>query len=58
MIKEYRWESNPKEKEVYDKFNEMFCRSTRNGNILDSIIFGWSDNAQSFPKDNLNEVGS
>lgn len=50
--KEYRFNDNPKEKELHDKFIEMF----KNSNItLSAIIFGWQNDNQTIPNRYLTE---
>lgn len=53
--KEYRFKTNPKEKTFHDKFKEMFDQDNRSKDVLSSIIFGWNDDEQNSPKDNLSE---
>ena len=48
----YRFNDNPKEKELHDKFLEVFKRDTK---TLSSIIFGWSDTNQNVPNYYLTE---
>ena len=52
--KEYRFESNPKEKEFHDKFKALFDSDGNEKTTLSGIIFGWNDNNnRTFPKDYL-----
>lgn len=48
--KSYRHESNPKEKEIHDKFIEEFSDKTLSG-----VIFGWANDSQTYPKEYLTE---
>ena len=42
--KTYRHDSNPKEKELHDKFiDEMITNKLANADILDFIVFGQAD---------------
>ena len=50
----YRHESNPKEKELHDKFIAMLNRSEM-GDNLSAIIFGWQNDRQNIPKKWLTE---
>ena len=52
--KQYRWESNPKEKQFHDKFiEELFYSDGRAREILSSIVFG--SNERGIPESNLTE---
>lgn len=53
--KEYRFIDNPKEKELHDKFIEMFTSDSSERNALSSIIFGWENDRQDYPKKYLTE---
>jgi heme oxygenase len=53
--KEYRFKDNPKEKEFHDKFKEMFESNGMTDKTLSSIVFGWKDDRQNFPKQFLTE---
>jgi hypothetical protein len=47
--KEYRFQNNPKEQELHDKFKAKF---ERDNTTLSAIIFGWNN---SYPKEYLSE---
>lgn len=49
--KEYRFKSNPKEKEIHDKFIKNFSGHSSK-KMLSAIIFGWED-GQKFPNEYL-----
>jgi len=49
--KEYRFKDNPKEKEFFDKFSEMFLHNGFSIRTLDAVIFGWDNDNN--PNDNL-----
>lgn len=51
----HRHESNPKEKELHDKFNDIVLNDKHSYQKLDRIIFGTKDEAQEIPKDELSE---
>jgi hypothetical protein len=51
--KEYRFKDNPKEKEFFDKFQDLFFRNNFSLRTLDAVIFGW--NSDSNPNDYLND---
>lgn len=51
--KEYRFSDNPQEKIFHDKFIEMFTGTTSAKRTLSSIIFGWSNSAQTIPNSDL-----
>jgi hypothetical protein len=53
--KGYRFEDNPKEKEFYDKFIEMFKGNTTANKTLSSIVYGWKNDRQNDPKRYLSE---
>lgn len=53
--KEYRFKDNPKEKELHDKFIEMFKRDNSANKTLSAIVFGWQDDRQNAPKRYLTE---
>ena len=48
--KEYRFKDNPKEKEMHDKFIEMFKRDSSANRCLSAIIFGWQNDNQTTPE--------
>jgi len=48
--KEYRFKDNPKEKEMHDKFIEMFKRDSSANKCLSAIIFGWQNDRQNTPE--------
>jgi hypothetical protein len=52
---EYRFESNPKEKEFHSKFIKMFTQSNSALKSLSAIVNGWSDDRQIQPKEWLSE---
>ena len=41
--KEYRFKDNPKEKEFYEKFKDMFFHNNFALRTLDTVIFGWDN---------------
>jgi hypothetical protein len=47
--KEYRFKDNPKEKELHDKFIEMFNKNNISNKTLSAIIFGWANENQNSP---------
>lgn len=47
--KKYRFKDNPKEKEMHDKFIEMFKRDSSANRYLSAIIFGWQNDSQTTP---------
>jgi len=49
--KKYRFNDNPKEKELHDKFIDMF----ENNKTLSAIIFGWENDRQITPSRYLTE---
>lgn len=52
----HRHLSNPKEKEIHDKFIEhFFSERFNNKNILDRIVFGYANSSQTIPKKFLTE---
>lgn len=53
--KEYRFKDNPKEKEMHDKFIEMFKRDSSANRCLSAIVFGWKNDNQTTPKRYLTE---
>ena len=53
--KAYRFKDNPKEKEFYDKFTEMFMRDRMANITLSAIICGWRDDSQTYPKEFLTQ---
>lgn len=53
--KEYRFKNNPKEKEFHDKFKGLFEADEMGLQTLSSIIFGWKNDTQTIPNDNLTE---
>ena len=57
--KTYRHSSNPKEKELHDKFKEQFIdcedRTGNEKNFINKIVFGCSDAAQAIPNDTLSD---
>jgi hypothetical protein len=48
--KEYRFKDNPKEKEMHDKFIEIFKRDSSANRCLSAIIFGWQNDNQTTPE--------
>lgn len=50
--KEYRHEGNPKEKELHDKFKQMF---QDDNTMLSAVVFGWYNDRQNYPKEYLTE---
>ena len=52
--KEYRFKDNPKEKEMHDKFIELFKRDNSAHKSLSAIIFGWQNDSQTTPNRYLN----
>lgn len=52
--KEYRFKDNPKEKEMHDKFIELFKRDNSAHRCLSAIIFGWQNDNQTTPNRYLN----
>jgi hypothetical protein len=48
--KEYRFKDNLKEKEMHDKFIEMFKRDSSANICLSAIIFGWQNDNQTTPE--------
>jgi hypothetical protein len=53
--KEYRFADNPKEKEFHDNFKEMFEHNSMAKITLSSIVFGWKDGRQDYPKEYLSD---
>lgn len=53
--KGYRFKDNPKEKEMHDKFIEMFERDNSANRCLSAIIFGWDSDNQNCPKEWLTD---
>ena len=51
--KEYRFKDNPKEKEFYDKFKDMFFHNNFALRTLDAVIFGWDNDNN--PNDYLSD---
>ena len=49
----HRHESNPKEKELHDKFIAVVLNDKHSHQMLDRIIFGTKDMAQDIPKEEL-----
>ena len=47
--KEYRFKDNQKEKEMHDKFIEMFKRDSSANKCLSAIIYGWQNDRQNTP---------
>lgn len=45
----YRHLSNHKEKEIHDKFIQMFKRDSSANRCLSAIIFGWKNGNQTTP---------
>lgn len=50
--KQYRFENNPQEKILHDKFIEKFAENSKD---LSAIIFGWANTFQSIPNRYLTE---
>lgn len=53
--KEYRFKDNPKEKEMHDKFIDMFSNNNMSKTVLSAIVFGWENDRQEYPKEWLTE---
>lgn len=51
--KEYRFKDNPKEKEFFDKFQDLFLHNYFTLRTLDAVIFGWNNDSN--PNDYLND---
>lgn len=53
--KKYRFKDNPKEKELHDKFVELFNRDALSKKTLSAIINGWDSDNQHTPNSYLSE---
>lgn len=53
--KTYKHKNNPIEKELHDKFIEEYVENKYSGEILEKMIFGCSNDAQTIPNDYLSE---
>lgn len=53
--KTYRHKNNPVEKELHDKFIGEYVENDMSTNILEKIIFGCSNDAQTIPNDYLSD---
>lgn len=53
--KQYRFKQNPKEEEFHNKFIEMFADARVSNNALSSIVYGWANDGQNYPKEYLSE---
>ena len=53
--KGYRFNDNPKEKELHDNFIKMFKNTNFGNRTLSAIIFGWQNGNQTIPNRYLTE---